>query len=119
MGLFTAYEVSYLVKTLAYERRRPSGSMPPKSHCQRITIKHPGYGRNNTLFALPACDGAGAEGKAHYATVHSACTIIANNRQDGWLSSSPSGEPRTHPDSAGLVPVSTTFISSPSSPHSP
>jgi len=84
--------------------------MPPKPHCQRITIKHPGYGRNNTLFALPACDGAGAGGKAHYATVHSACTIIANNRQDGWLSSSLSGEPRTHPDSEGLVPAGVYYL---------
>jgi hypothetical protein len=85
--------------------------MPPQSFTQRITIKHPGYGGNNTLIALPACDGAvGASGKAHYATIHSACTIIANNRKDGWLSASQSGQPRTSPDSEGLIPAGLYFF---------
>lgn len=84
--------------------------MPPEAFCQRITIKHPGYGRGNTLFALPACEGAGAEGKAHYATVYTACAIISNNRYDGWLSSTLSGEPRTYPDLEGLVPAGIYYL---------
>lgn len=84
--------------------------MPSNASCQRITIKHPGYGRGNTLFALPAREGAGAEGKAHYATVHTACAIISNNRYDGWLSSTLSGEPRTHPDFEGLVPAGIYYL---------
>lgn len=84
--------------------------MPPPSFIQRITVKHPGYGGNNTILALPACDGASATGKAHYATIHSACVIIANNRKDGWLSSVRSGQPRTCADSEGLVPAGVYFF---------
>ncbi|GAB1729066.1 hypothetical protein NU195Hw_Modified_129t1 [Hortaea werneckii] len=84
--------------------------MAPKAFCQRITIKHPGYGGSNTLFALSACDGTGAEGKAHYPTVHSACAIIANNRYDGWLSSTLSGEPRLRPDCEDLIPAGTYYL---------
>jgi hypothetical protein len=61
--------------------------MPPQSVTQRITIRHSGYGGNNSSLALPACDGAvGVPGKAHYATIHSACTIITDNHKHGWLS---------------------------------
>jgi hypothetical protein len=84
--------------------------MPPPSFIQRITVKHPGYGGNNTILALPACEGASASGKAHYATVHSACTIVANNRKDGWLSSARSGQPRTCPDSEGLISAGVYFF---------
>ncbi|KAM0721340.1 hypothetical protein Q7P37_003044 [Cladosporium fusiforme] len=84
--------------------------MPRASFIQRITVKHPGYGGNNTILALPACDGASAPGKAHYATVHSACTIVANNRKDGWLSSARSGRPRTCADSEGLIPAGVYFF---------
>jgi hypothetical protein len=60
---------------------------------------------------LPACDGAvGASGKAHHATIHSACTIIANNRKDGWLSACQSGIPRTYPDSQDLIPAGVYFF---------
>jgi hypothetical protein len=67
--------------------------MPTPLFAQRITIKHPGYGGNNTILLLPACDSTGASGKVHYATIHSACVIIANNLKDGWLSLSRSGQP--------------------------
>ncbi|KAK1807419.1 hypothetical protein LTR12_018234, partial [Friedmanniomyces endolithicus] len=76
---------------------------------QRITIKHPGYGGNNTLLALPACDG-GSKSHAHYATVHAACTIFADSPSDGWLSPSRNGEPRTEPDNEGLVPGGVYFF---------
>jgi hypothetical protein len=46
----------------------------------------------------------------HYATVHSACTIVANNRKDGWLSSARSGRPRTCADSEGLIPAGVYFF---------
>lgn len=84
--------------------------MPPPSFIQRITVKHPGYGGNNTILALPACDGASAAGKAHYSTIHSACAIVANNRKDGWLSSARSGLPRTCADSEGLIPAGVYYF---------
>jgi hypothetical protein len=59
---------------------------------------------------LPTCDGASATGKAHYATVHSACTIVANNRKDRWLSSARSGRLRTCADSEGLIPAGVYFF---------
>ncbi|OQN95332.1 hypothetical protein B0A48_18767 [Cryoendolithus antarcticus] len=65
--------------------------MPSPSFVQRIIIKHPAYSGSNTILALPACDGTNASGQAHYVTVYSACVILANNRKDGWLSSSRSG----------------------------
>lgn len=77
---------------------------------QRITIKHPGYGGNNTILALPACDGVGASGKAHYATIYSACVIVANNNKNGWLSLSRTGEPPTCADSEGLIPAGVYFF---------
>jgi hypothetical protein len=80
------------------------------SFIQRITIKHPGYSGNNTILALPACDGTDSQGKAHYATVHSACAIVANNRKDGWLSSDRSGQSRTCADSEGLIPAGVYFF---------
>ena len=76
---------------------------------QRIAIKHPGYGGNNTLLALPACDG-GSKSHAHYATVHATCTILADSPSDGWLSPSRNGEPRTEPDNEGLVPGGVYFF---------
>lgn len=80
------------------------------SFIQRITVKHPGYGGNNTILVLPACDGADATGRAHYATIHAACAIIANNRTDGWLSSNRSGEARACADSEGLIPAGIYFF---------
>jgi hypothetical protein len=85
--------------------------MPPQTFTQRITIKHPGYGANNAILALPACDGTiGVHGKAHYATIHSTCKIIANNRKDGWLSACQSGQPRTCPDFEGFIPAGVYFF---------
>ena len=75
----------------------------------RITIKHPGYGGNNTLLALPACDGAN-NSCAHYATVLAACNIFAGNPSDGWLSTSRNSEPRTEPDTEGLIPAGVYFF---------
>ena len=84
--------------------------MPAPLFAQRITIKHPGYGGNNTILVLPACDGTGASGKAHYATIYSACVIIANNRKDGWLSLSRSGQPPVSADSEGLISAGVYFF---------
>jgi hypothetical protein len=84
--------------------------VPAPLFAQRITIKHPGYGGNNTILVLPACDGAGASGKAHYATIYSACVIIANNHKDGWLSLSRSGQPPVSADSEGLISAGVYFF---------
>ncbi|KAK6421131.1 hypothetical protein LTR95_016845 [Oleoguttula sp. CCFEE 5521] len=84
--------------------------MPSPSFVQRITIKHPAYSGSNTILALPACDGTNASGQAHYATVYSACVILANNRKDGWLSSSRSGQPRTCADHDGLISAGVYFF---------
>ena len=84
--------------------------MPAPLFAQRITIKHPGYGGNNTILVLPACDGAGASGKAYYATIYSACVIIANNHKDGWLSLSRSSQPPVSADSEGLISAGVYFF---------
>lgn len=91
--------------------------MPAPLFAQRITIKHPGYGGNNTILVLPACDGAGASGKAHYATIHSACVIIANNLKNGWLSLSRSGQPPVSADSEGLISAGVYFFHVSSGPN--
>ncbi|KAK3046438.1 hypothetical protein LTR09_012077 [Extremus antarcticus] len=87
----------------------PAVEHPATFIIHRITIKHPGYGGNNTLLALPACDGI-SKSHAHYATVHAACSIIAYSSADGWLSPSRNGEPRTEPDTEGLVPAGVYFF---------
>jgi hypothetical protein len=91
--------------------------MPAPLFAQRITIKHPGYGGNNTILVLSACDGTGASGKAHYATIYSACVTIANNRKDGWLSLARSGQPLVSADSEGLIPAGVYFFHVNSGPN--
>jgi hypothetical protein len=52
-----------------------------------IQFRHPGYADNcNTLFELPAIDHP--DGGIHYGLAKSACAIVANNRYDGFLSTS-------------------------------
>lgn len=60
---------------------------------KRIKLLHPGYETSEILLMLPAHDGADLD-SVPYTVVHTAGAIIANNRFDGWLSTSPSGEPR-------------------------
>jgi hypothetical protein len=88
----------------------PARKMPLPSFFQRIIIKHPGYGGNNNILKLPAYDGDETQGRAHYSTIHAACAIIANNRTDGWLSISSSGEPRVEADANGLIPAGAYFF---------
>ena len=83
---------------------------------QHITIKYPGYGGNNTSLVLPACDGTCATGKAHYATIYTACVIIANNRKDGRLSLAHSGQPPVSADSEGLISAGVYFSHANSGP---
>ncbi|KAM3415648.1 hypothetical protein BST61_g9167 [Cercospora zeina] len=69
---------------------------------QRVRVRHPGYNHPNILFMFPASDGAHRD-HAHYATIWMACSIFIDNRQDHWLSSSTSGEPRLSADADGLM----------------
>ena len=76
---------------------------------QRIRVRHPGYKSPNTLFTFPASDGAHRD-HAHYATIWIACSIFTNNRQDHWLSSSPSGEPKLSADANGFISAGEYFL---------
>ena len=81
----------------------------PLSNPRRITIKHPGYQGNNTLLTLPACDGVRGD-CAHYATIHTACSIVSGNALNGWLSTSRAGDPTIEPDLDGLVEAGIYFF---------
>ena len=64
----------------------PSESLLPK----RLTIRHPGYDDSeNTLLDLLCTDGA--TDSLYHGFAHTAAAIIAGNRFDGFLSSSPQG----------------------------
>lgn len=69
---------------------------------QRVQVRHPGYNTPNILFMFIANDGAHRD-HADYATIWMACSIFIGNRQDHWLSSSASGEPRLDADADGLI----------------
>lgn len=79
----------------------------------------PGYSGSNTILTLSACDGTNRGGRAHCATILSACAIIANNCSGGWLSSSRTGQQRTCPDADGLIPPGTYFFHVDVEPDSP
>ncbi|KAF7894340.1 hypothetical protein EAF00_007854 [Botryotinia globosa] len=52
-----------------------------------INFRHPAYNHDqNLLFALSGWDNA--EGGIHHGVAHNACAIFADNRFDGWLSTS-------------------------------
>ena len=80
---------------------------------QRVRIRHPAYKTPNTLFTFPAGDSRDRD-HAHYATIWIACSIFTNNRQDHWLSTSPTGELRASPDVNGLLPAKDCFLHIPS-----
>ncbi|THW58727.1 hypothetical protein D6D19_10368 [Aureobasidium pullulans] len=54
----------------------------PLNH--KISVRHP-Y-NNDVLFTLFAWDHK--DGALHYGLLHTACTIVAENRHDGYLSAS-------------------------------
>lgn len=57
----------------------------------RINFRHPAYAPDdNLLFTLYAWDHA--EGGIHHGLAHNACSIIADNRTDGYLSRVCDGE---------------------------
>jgi hypothetical protein len=57
----------------------------------RINFRHPAYELDdNLLFTLYAWDCA--EGGIHHGLAHSACSIFADNRIDGYLSRNCDGE---------------------------
>ncbi len=58
-----------------------------KSACTSIRFRHPAYPpEDNLLLILYAWDHA--DGGLHYGLAHTACAIIADNRFDGYLSTS-------------------------------
>lgn len=59
---------------------------PPEKY--RIKFWHPSY--NTPLFTLEAYDHA--DGGIHHGLAHSACSIFAENRTDGYLSTTRDGE---------------------------
>lgn len=64
---------------------------PTTSRRYRINFRHPAYEPGeNILFTLYAFDHA--EGGIHHGLAHNACSIFADNRTDGYLSSTCSGE---------------------------
>lgn len=68
--------------------------VPPHHPCisdrQRVVVQHPGYSGDNVLLSLLAADGNSTDAVVgvHFRTVHTACSIIANNSFHGWLSTS-------------------------------
>jgi hypothetical protein len=75
----------------------------------RIEIRHSGYQGSNLLFDFPACDGINHD-HAHFATVWLACSILVNNKQDHWLSTSATGEPQVSATSDGLLPAGEYYL---------
>ncbi|KAK9480328.1 hypothetical protein V1514DRAFT_194182 [Lipomyces japonicus] len=62
-----------------------------------ISIHHPAYSPpSDLLFKLYSSDHR--MGGIHFGLVMDACTIIANNRRDGWLSTDRNGENRVNGD---------------------
>jgi hypothetical protein len=61
------------------------------SFLRNIKFCHPAYDQNcNILFELPAIDHP--DGGIHYGLAIDACAIVANNRWDGFLSSTADAE---------------------------
>ncbi|WPG98216.1 Hypothetical protein R9X50_00100300 [Acrodontium crateriforme] len=75
----------------------------------RIEIRHSGYQGSNLLFDFPACDGPSRD-HAHFTTVWLACSILINNKQDHWLSTSATGEPKVSATSDGLLPAGEYYL---------
>lgn len=69
----------------------------PQSHItssatKRVNFYHPAYDKKDgLLFVLYAYDAN--DGGIHYGLAHDACAIIADNRHDGWLTTTQDGEP--------------------------
>jgi len=71
----------------------------PSPHKYRIRFRHPAYSANeNIIFTLHAWDHP--EGGIHYGLAHCACAIIADNRLDGYLSTTVDGESDHRVDAA-------------------
>jgi hypothetical protein len=70
----------------------------PRDITYRVFLRHPGYSDTaNILIILPALDHP--QGGIHHETARVACAIIANNRWEGFLTETRTGEPAsTDPD---------------------
>ncbi|GME33258.1 hypothetical protein GQ44DRAFT_620695 [Neofusicoccum parvum] len=80
---------------VAHARARYSAPSHPDgrqlhSSC-RIIFRHPGYSnKHNIILVLPAFDGVGTAG-IHHETARVACATCANNRWDGFFTSTRTG----------------------------
>lgn len=81
----------------------PRFSTPPQ-----IIFHHPAY-RSTRLIDLPAFDGNEACPGLHHGTALLICSIIADNKFDGWLSRTRNGE-KLDLGSDGLLPVGEYFF---------
>ena len=71
-----------------------------------ITIRHPGYPTNNRLLLLPATDFHDSIGSGlHALIVRTACAVVTNNSEDGWLSKDAAGKEPLQYDDDGIIPV--------------
>lgn len=68
-----------------------NGQNLPTDLDHRVFLRHPGYpDTGNILLALPALDHP--QGGIHYETARVACAILANNRWDGFLTETQTGD---------------------------
>jgi hypothetical protein len=59
---------------------------------RKVIVRHPGYPpQDDRLFSLYAWDSASNQGGLHYGLAHNVCAIIADNRLDGYLSTTHEG----------------------------
>lgn len=71
---------------------RDANSPPSDSieHTPTVEVHHPGYFGENVLLRWPVLDESndGEKRGIDYTVLHTACAIIANNKFNGFLSSS-------------------------------
>lgn len=97
---------------MSYESLRPRPKYNAPSHedggqnlptdlNSRVYLRHPGYSdTGNILLALPALDHP--QGGIHHETARIACAILANNRWEGFLTETRTGQP-VQVDSDGIL----------------
>ena len=77
------------------------GENLPRDLNHRVYLRHPGYSdTGNILMALPALDHP--QGGIHHETARIACAIVANNRWEGFLTETRTGE-RAHVGPDGIL----------------
>jgi len=81
----------------------------------RVLLRHPGYDdANNILILLQASDHS--DGAFHHETARIACAIIADNRWDGYFTTTRNG-PRVDVPGNGLLPSGSYYFQVPKEHH--